>query len=50
MLVFCCLDTEKTLAENGIEDESEEFEALGINPQHHLPCLQIYYNDDLTIG
>ncbi|SPQ95645.1 unnamed protein product (mitochondrion) [Plasmodiophora brassicae] len=44
------LDLHKTLEENGIADESEEMASLGINEQQHLPSLQLYYNDDLSVA
>merc|ERR1712224_478499 len=42
------LDMNKTLEENGVKDESEEFEKLGIDPDDHIPALHLYFNDDLT--
>lgn len=42
------LDMEKTLEDNGIHDEDEEFYELGMNEDHHLQAIHIYYNDDLT--
>lgn len=42
------LDLDKTLDENGILDESEEFESLGLNADHYIPALHLYYDDDLT--
>mmetsp|Transcript_46650 Transcript_46650/g.68205 ORF Transcript_46650/g.68205 Transcript_46650/m.68205 type:complete len:240 (+) Transcript_46650:105-824(+) len=47
---FVSIDMEKTLAENGIEDESIEFEKLGINDDYYIPVIQLYFNDDLTIA
>ena len=46
---FVPLDMEKTLAENGMEDESLEFETLGINDDYYTPVIHLYFNDDLTI-
>lgn len=43
------LNMNKTLADNGVEDESEEFIKLGMDPDDHIPALHIYYNDDLTV-
>merc|ERR1711959_533914 len=42
------LDMRKTLEENGVKDESEEMERLGIDPDDHIPSLHLYFNDDLT--
>ena len=49
-LVLRTLDASKTLAENGLADEEEELLSLGLDPEQHLPEIQIYFNDDLTIG
>lgn len=40
--------TDKTLEENGIEDEEQEFEEMGINEEYYIPALHLYFNDDLT--
>jgi hypothetical protein len=45
---FVVLDLQKTLEENGIRDESAESESLGMNEDQFLPCLHVYFNDDLT--
>lgn len=37
-----------TLDGNGIHDESEAFESLGLNADYYIPALHIYFNDDLT--
>lgn len=42
------LDMGKTLDENGVKDESEEMERLGVDPDDHIPALHLYFNDDLT--
>lgn len=39
---------EKTLEENGVSDESEEFYKLSMNDEHFLPAIHLYFNDDLT--
>jgi|UniRef100_A0A7S4GM59 hypothetical protein len=44
------LDMNKTLEENGIADESEEFEELGLPDDYYISAIHIYFNDDLTIG
>ncbi|ETW02377.1 hypothetical protein H310_05903 [Aphanomyces invadans] len=46
---FVPLDMAKTLAENGIPDESLEFEKLGMDADEFKPIVHIYFNDDLTI-
>lgn len=38
----------KTLIENEVEDESEEFYKLGMNDEQFLPPIHLYFNDDLT--
>ncbi|KAJ7552220.1 hypothetical protein O6H91_06G046600 [Diphasiastrum complanatum] len=47
---FLQLDMDKTLTENGILDEVEEFVALGLPEDFYVPVIHIYYNDDLTIS
>lgn len=42
------LDMSKTLEENGINDEGEEFYELGMNEDDFLPPINLYFNDDLT--
>lgn len=42
------LDMSKTLTENGIEDEDEEFYQLSMNDDTYLQSIQLYFNDDLT--
>lgn len=44
------LNMEKTLEENNIPDESEEFAKLMIPEDEYVPTLHVYFNDDLTIG
>ena len=43
-----CAD--KTLDENGVEDEQEEFEALNLPDTFYIPSLFLYFNDDLTVA
>ncbi|EGR33495.1 hypothetical protein IMG5_051740 [Ichthyophthirius multifiliis] len=44
------LDMEKNLEENGIQDETEEFQELDIpEDQWYIPAIHLYFNDDLTI-
>ena len=45
---FVPLVMDTTLAENGLEDESEEFFKLGIDEDLYPTTIYIYYNDDLT--
>ena len=42
------LDMNKTLEENGVTDESEEFYKLRMNNEQFLPAMHLYFNDDLT--
>ena len=46
---FRPLDMEKTLEENKVNDESEEFKRLRIETGFYVPVLHLYYNDDLTV-
>lgn len=39
---------EKTLQDNKVKDESEEFYVLGLDEEQFLPALHLYFNDDLT--
>ncbi len=47
---FVPLDMDKTLTENGVLDESEEFAALDIHEDEFIPVLHLYFNDDLTVA
>ena len=38
----------RTLEDNGVADESEEFYTLGIDEDQFLPAIHLYFNDDLT--
>jgi len=42
------LDMDKTLQENGMKDETEEFQRLGIDPDDHIPVIHLHFTDDLT--
>ena len=42
------LDMEKTLEENDIPDETEEFIDLNLDEHMYVPTVHLYYNDDLT--
>jgi cytochrome b involved in lipid metabolism len=48
--VFVPLDLDLTLAQNGVADESAEFERLGALDECSTPVLFIYFNDDLTVA
>ena len=47
---FRPLDMGKTLEENGILDESAEFDRLSIEHGFFYPALFLYYDDDLTVA
>ena len=42
------LDMGKTLQQNDVMDEDEEFYQLSMNDEEFLPALHLYFNDDLT--
>lgn len=42
------LEMDKTLAQNNIIDEDEDFYELGINDDTFLQAIHLYFNDDLT--
>lgn len=42
------LDMDKTLEDNGIPDEDEEFYKLSMNDDTFLQAIHLYFNDDLT--
>ncbi|CBZ26910.1 conserved hypothetical protein [Leishmania mexicana MHOM/GT/2001/U1103] len=42
------LDMSRTLEDNGIHDEADSFEDLGLNADYYIPAIHLYYNDDLT--
>lgn len=44
------LDMHKTLEENDIPDETSEFVNLNIDEDSYIPCVHLYYNDDLTVA
>ena len=46
--VFEELAMNETLEENGVQDDSEELESLGMGDDSLKPRVHIYYNDDLT--
>mmetsp|Transcript_38151 Transcript_38151/g.90139 ORF Transcript_38151/g.90139 Transcript_38151/m.90139 type:complete len:236 (-) Transcript_38151:101-808(-) len=44
------LDMQKTLEENGVKDESEEYEELGMDDDYYIPSLHLYFKDDLSVA
>lgn len=42
------LDMDKTLVENDIRDDDEQFYNLRIDDREFLCALHVYFNDDLT--
>ena len=47
---FVELDLNKTLEENGVVDEAEDFEKLAIPSDFFIPVIHLYYTDDLTVA
>jgi hypothetical protein len=45
---FVKLDMKATLEVNGILDEDNDFESLGIEDGYYYPTIHVYFNDDLT--
>ena len=44
------LDMKKTLEENGIEDETDEFRKIEIpEDEWYVPAIHLYFNDDLSV-
>lgn len=43
------LNMDLNLEENGIPDETEEFDQLSIDEDQYIPALHVYFNDDLTV-
>ena len=41
---------EKTLEENDIPDDRDEFISYGIDEDEYIPAIHLYFNDDLTIA
>jgi hypothetical protein len=46
---FRPLDMQKTLHDNGIPNESNEFEKLRIAEDFYTPVVHLYFDDDLTV-
>ena len=42
------LDLSQTLEENGLKDERDEMDELGINGSEFIPVLHVYYDDQLV--
>jgi len=42
------LDMDKTLEQNSIQDDDEDFYKLSMNDDTFLQSVQLYFNDDLT--
>lgn len=44
------LDMQKTLEENGIPDETDDFRDLEIpEDEWYVPAIHLYFNDDLSV-
>jgi cytochrome b involved in lipid metabolism len=48
--LFNILDLDKNLEDNGVVDDTEEFEAYGIPDDYYIPVIHLYYKDDLTVA
>lgn len=45
------LDMQKTLSENGIEDEDGEFDRLDVTHANwYIPAIHLFFSDDLTVA
>ncbi len=44
------LDMDRSLEENDIPDETEEFIDLNIDEHAYIPAVHLHYNDDLTVA
>ena len=44
------LNMKKSLAENGVFDETGEFNKLELGETIYTPTLHVYFNDDLTVA
>jgi hypothetical protein len=45
---FVTLNMAGNLEDNGLADESEKFESLGMDEDFFIPTFHIFFNDDLT--
>ncbi len=41
---------DRSLEENDIPDETEEFIDLNIDEHAYIPAVHLHYNDDLTVA
>ncbi len=48
--VFEELDLNRTLEDNGVVDESADFEDVGLPGDYYVPVLHVYWQDDLTVA
>lgn len=50
--VMRALDPAKTMADNGVVDDSAELERIGLDPRDaaHVVDIMLLYNDDLTVA
>lgn len=44
------LDMKLTLEQNGMKDDSDAFEKVGMNDDEWLPIVHLYFSDDLTVA
>jgi len=44
------LEMEKTLEENHVVDETDDFCAMGLSDDYYVPAVHLYFNDDLTVA
>lgn len=42
------LDMSATLEDNGVIDDDEDLDSLGMDTEQWLPAIHLYFNDDLT--
>ena len=45
---FVTLDMNGNLEQNGLIDETEKYESLGMDEDFFIPTFHIFFNDDLT--
>ena len=43
------LDMERTLEENDIPDETDQFNELNLDDEAYVPAVHLYYKDDQTV-
>jgi hypothetical protein len=44
------LDMQRTLEDNDIPDETEQFNDLNLDEDCYIPAVHLYYKDDLTMA